>query len=100
MEIQLQFHLQIDIPSGEHTLILTLKDEYRQYLDLFSGDITTDQVKYKLWVKRVIDKNKINYKTNVDDTDLLTGLVSDLGNTNGSDIIQTEVNKVVVTPQL
>ncbi|WP_342217484.1 hypothetical protein [Spiroplasma endosymbiont of Amphimallon solstitiale] len=79
----------VDIASGEHTLILTLKDEYRQYLDLFSGDITTGQVTYKLWVKTSIDKNKINYKTNVDDTDLLTGLVSDLGNTIGKPIIQT-----------
>jgi len=79
----------VNIPVGEHTLVLTLKDEYKKYLDLFSGDVTTGQVTYKLWVKASVDKSKISYETN-QDTDLLSGLVSDLGNTNGCDIIQTK----------
>ncbi|WP_342276667.1 hypothetical protein [Spiroplasma endosymbiont of Nebria brevicollis] len=77
----------LDLTNGEHTLILTLKDEYKQNADLFGGK--DGQVTYKLWVKTSIDNDKINYQTNKDDTDLLTGLTSDSGNTNGCDIIQT-----------
>jgi len=77
----------LDIFAGEHILVLTLKDEIKQYAELFDGK--NGQITYKIWVKTSIDKDKINYKTNIDDTDLLTGLVSDLGNTNNAQIIQT-----------
>lgn len=52
----------VNIPVGEHTLVLTLKDEYKKYLDLFSGDVTTGQVTYKLWVKTLVDKSRLVMK--------------------------------------
>ncbi|BDT05209.1 hypothetical protein [Spiroplasma ixodetis] len=79
----------LDIPSGEHNLILTLKD--KTLATIFGGDVITGQVTYKLWVKTLIDKNKIDYETKIDDTQLYTGLVSNAGNTNMKDIIQTKI---------
>uniref|UniRef100_UPI0018EB2084 hypothetical protein n=1 Tax=Spiroplasma endosymbiont of Danaus chrysippus TaxID=2691041 RepID=UPI0018EB2084 len=79
----------LDIPVGQHTLILTLKD--KKLASIFGGDTSTGKVTYKLWVKIAIDKNKIDYQTKIDDTQLYTGLVSNNGNTNGSDIIQTKI---------
>ncbi|WP_252319118.1 WD40/YVTN/BNR-like repeat-containing protein [Spiroplasma endosymbiont of Lariophagus distinguendus] len=79
----------LDIPIGEHNLILTLKD--KSFASVFGGDVTTGQVTYKLWVKTSIDKNKINYQTKIDDTELFTGLVSNVGNTKNADIIQTKI---------
>ncbi|CAB1054914.1 hypothetical protein [Spiroplasma endosymbiont of Danaus chrysippus] len=86
----------LDISTGEHTLFLTLKDEYKQYLDLFDGDFTTGTATYKLWVKTGINKNDIKYSTNKDDTELYSGLVSNAGNTNGVDIIQTKNKNISV----
>ncbi|MBP1528560.1 MAG: hypothetical protein H9Q65_04890, partial [Spiroplasma ixodetis] len=79
----------LDIPVGEHTLILTLKD--KKLASIFGGDTSTGQVTYKLWVKTSIDKNKIDYQTKIDDTQLYTGLVSNAGNTKNADIIQTKI---------
>ena len=81
----------LDITVGEHVLILTLKD--KSLASDFGGYTNTGKVIYKLWVKTTIDKEKINYSTNIDDTDLLSGLVSDLGNTNNAQIIQTRVKQ-------
>ncbi|WP_174479960.1 hypothetical protein [Spiroplasma endosymbiont of Danaus chrysippus] len=78
----------LDIPVGEHNLILTLKD--KALASAFGGDFNTGQVTYKLWVKTSIDKNKIDYQTKIDDTQLYTGLVSNAGNTNNAEIIQTK----------
>ncbi|WJG71311.1 WD40/YVTN/BNR-like repeat-containing protein [Spiroplasma ixodetis] len=79
----------LDIPVGEHNLILTLKD--KTLASVFGGDPNTGQVTYKLWVKTSIDKNKIDYQAKIDDTQLYTGLVSNTGNTNNADIIQTKI---------
>lgn len=65
----------VNIAVGEHTLILTLKNKYQQYLAAFNANPNTGQVIYQLWVKTVINKNKINYATNVNDTDLFTRLI-------------------------
>ncbi|MBP1527342.1 MAG: hypothetical protein H9Q66_05415, partial [Spiroplasma ixodetis] len=86
----------LDISTGEHTLFLTLKNEYKQYLDLFDGDVTTGTVTYKLWVKTAINKNDIKYSTNKDDTELYSGLISNAGNTNGADIIQTKNKNISI----
>ncbi|WP_342276468.1 hypothetical protein [Spiroplasma endosymbiont of Nebria brevicollis] len=37
----------VNIPVGEHTLVLTLKD--KKLASVFGGDPTTGQVTYKLW---------------------------------------------------
>ncbi|MBP1525259.1 MAG: hypothetical protein H9Q67_01940, partial [Spiroplasma ixodetis] len=79
----------LDIPIGEHNLILTLKD--KTLATIFGGDTLTGQVTYKLWVKTLIDKNQIDYQTKIDDTQLYNGLVSNFGNTNNADIIQTKI---------
>ncbi|MBP1528228.1 MAG: hypothetical protein H9Q65_03125, partial [Spiroplasma ixodetis] len=79
----------LDIPVGEHNLILTLKD--KTLASVFGGEPNTGQVTYKLWVKTSIDKNKIDYQTKIDDTQLYTGLVSNTGNTKSKDIIQTKI---------
>jgi len=79
----------LDLVTGKHTLVLTLKDKYKANAILFGGDNNTGEITYNFWVKSAIDKNQINYSTNINTTDLLTGLVSDLGNTNGYPIIQT-----------
>ena len=89
----------VNMPVGEHTLVLILKDEYKKYLYLFSGDVTTGQVTYKLLVKTSVDKSKIGYETN-QYTDLLSGLVSDLGNTNGVLILFKQKQKLEHIMQL
>lgn len=78
----------LDIPVGKHNLVLTLKD--KKLASIFGGDTSTGKVTYKLWVKTSIDKNKIDYLTKIDDTQLYNGLVSNAGNTNGADIVQTK----------
>lgn len=76
--------------DGKHILILTLKDKYKKYLNLFCGNIITGQITYNLWVKTKINSNEINYTINKDNTKLLVGKISDSGNTIGSQIIQTK----------
>ncbi|WP_342276454.1 hypothetical protein [Spiroplasma endosymbiont of Nebria brevicollis] len=82
----------VNIPVGEHTLVLTLKD--KTFANVFGGDPNTGEITYKLWVKTsIVKKRHINYTTNTDDTDLTDlslGFVSTSGNTNGCSIIQTK----------
>jgi len=83
--------IDLDIPVGEHTLVLTLKN--KSLASVFGGDPITGQVIYKLWVKtKIIDTDKI-YSTNDDDTDLTDlslGFISNFGNTNNCPIIETK----------
>ncbi|WP_339047565.1 hypothetical protein [Spiroplasma endosymbiont of Colias croceus] len=76
----------------KHNLILTLnnKDNCNQYLDLFGGDPNSGLITFNFWIKNEITQDEFNYSTISHDTDLLTGLVSDLGNTIGKPIIQTK----------
>ncbi|WP_308150282.1 two-component regulator propeller domain-containing protein [Spiroplasma sp. AdecLV25b] len=88
--------MNVPINVGDHTLILTLnnKDDCNQYLGLFGGNATTGQVTFNFLIKNSINPIKeLNYKTTTSDTDLLTGLVSNMGNTNGNAIIQTRAKQ-------
>ena len=74
--------------TGQHNIVLTLQDQYKQFANYVGGDTSTGQVVIKLWVKSSIDTSKIKWSS-LDDADLYQGLISQSGNTNKYDIIQT-----------
>lgn len=83
----------LEFTNGQHTLVLTLKDEYKQSAILFGGNENTGEITFNFWIKTSIDKKNINYTTNHDDTDLTDlslGFVSTSGNTINCPIIQTK----------
>ncbi|WDA55027.1 MAG: hypothetical protein PPFGHCPK_01508 (plasmid) [Spiroplasma endosymbiont of Drosophila atripex] len=73
----------LNILVGKHHLVLILKDEYKA----LSGN-KTGTINFVFFIKNQI--NELDYTTNIDDTQLYSGLVSNDGNTDGANIIQTK----------
>ncbi|WP_252320404.1 hypothetical protein [Spiroplasma endosymbiont of Lariophagus distinguendus] len=71
----------LNILVGKHHLVLILKDEYK----VLSGN-KTGTINFVFFIKNQI--NELDYTTNIDDTQLYSGLVSNDGNTDGANIIQ------------
>ena len=77
-----------------HTLVMTLNDQFvMAYNNVFGGN--SKFIKKRFWVKSGINQAKIKFNANKD-TNCYNALVSNLGNTNGWAIIQTEVKTPVV----
>lgn len=87
------------LTPGIHKLVVTVKEQYRKYLGLFGDNAKTGKITYNFWIEPFKDiKNEIKYEVNINDTELLVGLISNKGNTNGKPIIQTKTNSAISHP--